>query len=81
MEQLKLLGTCINYNGYGSKLEDLIYTPEELYRLISSYPDPFDFIREEPGYTRLVDGYHSDLEQANAIASSYQNDGHALYIL
>ncbi len=81
LEQLKLLGTCINYNGYGSKLEDLIYTPEELYRLISSYPDPFDFIREEPGYTRLVDGYHSDLEQANAIASSYQNDGHALYIL
>ncbi len=81
LEQLKLLGICINYNGYGAKLEDLIYTPEELYRLISSYADPFAFIHEEPGYARLVEGYHSDLEQANAIASSYQDDGHALYVL
>ena len=31
LEKLKLLGTCINYNGYGSSLDDLIFTPEELY--------------------------------------------------
>lgn len=81
LEQLKLLGTCINYNGYGSSLEDLIYTPEALYRLISPYADPFAFIHEEPGYAQLVDGYKSDLDQAGAIVPSYRDDSHALYIL
>lgn len=81
LEQLKLLGICINYNGYGSSLEDLIYTPEALYRLISAYADPFAFIHEEPGYVQLREGYHSDLEQAAAVAPSYQDETHALYIL
>ena len=81
LEQLKLLGTCINYNGYGSSLEDLLYTPEALYRLISPYADPFAFIHEEPGYARLVEGYQSDLEQAGAIEPSYRDDTHALYML
>jgi single-stranded DNA-specific DHH superfamily exonuclease len=81
LEQLKLLGTCINYNGYGSSLEDLIYTPEDLYRLISSYADPFAFIHEEPGYARLVEGYKSDLEQAGATVPAYQDATHALYVL
>jgi len=81
LEQLKLLGTCINYNGYGATLEDLIFTPEELYRLISPYADPFAFIHEEPGYARLLDGYRSDLEQAGAIVPVYQDDTHSLYIL
>ena len=26
LKQLKLLGTCINYNGYGATLDDLIFT-------------------------------------------------------
>ena len=33
LEQLKLLGTCINYNGYGATLDDLIFTPDNLYEL------------------------------------------------
>ncbi|MCK5724543.1 MAG: acetyltransferase, partial [Gammaproteobacteria bacterium] len=44
LEQLKLLGTCINYNGYGATLDDLIFTPENLYQKIKPYSDPFDFI-------------------------------------
>jgi single-stranded DNA-specific DHH superfamily exonuclease len=81
LEQLKLLGTCINYNGYGSSLTDLFYTPDRLYQLISAYADPFAFIYEEPAYVSLVDGYRSDLEQANAIVPAFQDEGHALYIL
>ncbi len=81
LEQLKMLGNCINYNGYGSSLEDLIYSPEALYRLLSPYADPFAFIHEEPGYMRLVEGYKSDLEQATAIVPAYRDDTHALYIL
>jgi len=57
LEQLKELGTCINYNGYGATLDDLIYTPTALYELIKPYADPFDFINNEVGYQRLRDGY------------------------
>jgi len=56
LEQLKELGTCINYNGYGASLDDLIYTPEDLYQLIKPYEDPFDFIDNEAGYKKLRDG-------------------------
>mgnify|MGYP000088198947 CR=1 FL=1 len=67
LEQLKLLGTCINYNGYGSSLEDLIFTPEELYQKIKPYSDPFDFINNEPAYKTLLNGYREDISNAEAI--------------
>lgn len=81
LEQLKLLGTCINYNGYGSSLDDLIFTPEALYQKIKPYSDPFDFIQNEPAYQTLVNGYQEDLKNAEAVQAEYKSDSHALYIL
>lgn len=81
LEQLKLLGTCINYNGYGSSLEDLIFTPEELYKKIKPYRDPFDFIKNEPAYKTLVDGYNEDISNAEAIKPVYESATHAVFIL
>jgi len=81
LEQLKELGTCINYNGYGASLDDLIYTPIALYELIKPYTDPFDFINNEPGYKRLRDGYYDDLKQAEQIAAEHLTASHALFIL
>jgi len=81
LEQLKLLGTCINYNGYGSSLDDLIFTPENLYQKIKPYADPFDFINNEPAYQTLVNGYLADSENAAAIQAEYKSDSHALFIL
>jgi hypothetical protein len=81
LEQLKLLGTCLNYNGYGSSLDDLIYPPAELYRLLSPHSDPFTFIHEEPGYARLQEGYQSDFEQVETIGADFSDEGHALYVL
>ena len=81
LEQLKELGTCINYNGYGASLDDLIYTPVALYELIKPYSDPFDFINNESGYQRLRDGYYDDVKQAEQIAAEYLSDSHALFIL
>ncbi len=81
LEALKLLGTCINYNGYGSSLDDLIFAPADLYRLISQYEDPFDFIENEPGYQTLLNGYREDMAKASGLQASYSDDGHALYIL
>ncbi len=81
LEQLKELGTCINYNGYGATLNDLIYTPTDLYALIKPYVAPFDFINNEAGYKRLRDGYYNDLNQAEQISAEYLSDSHALFIL
>ncbi len=81
LEQLKLLGTCLNYNGYGSSLDDLIYHPDALYRLVAPYADPFTFIHDEPGYARLQEAYHTDFDQVAAITPNYADDGHALYVL
>ncbi|HHJ14023.1 MAG TPA: hypothetical protein ENJ79_06550, partial [Gammaproteobacteria bacterium] len=39
-EALKEMGTCLNYNGYGFDLDDLIYHPADLYRRIRPYEDP-----------------------------------------
>ncbi len=81
LEQLKLLGICINYNGYGSSLDDLIFSPEELYEKIKPYADPFDFINNEPAYKKLVNGYTADLVKAESIQPEFNSDSHALYIL
>ena len=81
LEQLKLLGTCINYNGYGSSLDDLMFDPVELYTLLHKYEDPFDFINTEPGYQTLEKGYKEDMAQAENLAAEYKNNSHALFIL
>lgn len=79
--QLKELGTCINYNGYGATLDDLIYTPVALYELIKPYADPFDFINNEAGYQHLRDGYYDDVKQAEQITADHLSESHALFIL
>ena len=81
LEQLKLLGTCINYNGYGSSLDDLIFAPAELYEKIKPYSNPFDFINNEPAYETLVNGYREDVAKAESVQAEYNNDSHALFIL
>ena len=81
LEKLKLLGTCINYNGYGSSLDDLIFTPENLYRIISHYENPFEFIDTDKDYQKLVNGYNEDIVHAEQCKPTYDTDKHNLTIL
>jgi len=81
LEQLKLLGTCLNYNGYGSSLDDLIFSPEDLYKIVSPYEDPFDFIENESSYKKLLEGYESDFEKAERLKPEYSDEHHALFVL
>lgn len=81
LEQLQLLGTCINYNGYGQSLEDLFFEPEQLYRKLKPYPDPFDFIREEAAFEILRQGYQQDLAQADALEPERATEDIAVYFL
>ena len=66
LDLLKKLGTYINYNGYGSSLEDLFFHPAELYKILLAYTSPLDFIADNnPAFITLEEGYTSDLEQAS----------------
>ena len=77
---LKNLGIYINYNGYGSNLEDLHFTPEALYRQVSVHASPFDFINENrESFEKLQDGYNSDIASAASLQPAFANDAVALY--
>ena len=82
LEQLKNLGTYINYNGYGSSLEDLHFAPADLYRLVSAYASPFEFIdgsRED--FQKLENGYRDDMAAAAALEPNRADDSSAVFIL
>lgn len=82
LEQLKLLGTYINYNGYGSDLTDLHFAPADLYRSLASYMTPFDFIADsDSAYEQLRSGYEDDMANAAAIRPEVSNGTIAVYLL
>jgi oligoribonuclease NrnB/cAMP/cGMP phosphodiesterase (DHH superfamily) len=71
LKTLQQLGICLNYNGYGFELEDLLFHPVDLYRLAQPYADPLDFVENENGYAELLDQYQDDMARAiNATATS-----------
>ncbi|MFV0275768.1 MAG: DHH family phosphoesterase [Parahaliea sp.] len=82
LERLENLGIYINYNGYGSRLEDLHFAPEALYRLISQYADPFDFMRDgREHFERLETGYRQDMAAAAALEPEYRDAAAAVFML
>lgn len=82
LTQLENLGIYINYNGYGSNLEDLHFTPEDLYRQVSQYASPFDFIDDgRDSFDKLETGYHTDMKAAANLQPEFVNDAVAAYIL
>ncbi len=82
LKQLKEIGICINYNGYGSNIEDLHFPPAELYRELSAYRSPFDFIDDGQSiYEKLRTGYYQDMGNAQKISSEYSDKSIAVYLL
>jgi len=81
LKQLALLGTCINYNGYGATLDDLIFTPDALYQKIRPYKNPFDFIENDKNYKTLEHGYVQDLAHVEIIHPILETDTHSITIL
>ncbi|MBS9957543.1 MULTISPECIES: DHH family phosphoesterase [Vibrio] len=73
-EQLKELGTLINYNGYGSKVEDLHFHPAELYRALLKYTSPFEAIEDTASpYYQLQSAYQQDMEVALAVPAMHES--------
>lgn len=80
-ESLKELGTCLNYNGYGSTLEDLYFIPDELYQRLKPYDSPLDFIANDEAFVTLKNGYTEDMAQARTARPIIETDQHALILL
>ena len=80
---LEDLGTYMNYNGYGERIEDLHFTPETLFRLVSVHASPFDFINEgREHFEKLADGYATDMSLAAAMKPlPASSDRAALFVL
>jgi len=82
LAQLKNLGICINYNGYGASVADLHFAPAALYKELVQYKTPFDFIRDNPKvYNQLLKGYAEDMKSAKQAPIEYQTETVAVYIL
>jgi len=82
LEQLEQLGIYINYNGYGPALEDLHFSPADLYRLLSRFDDPFAFMTaEREHFQHLEIGYREDMAAAAALAPEYRDAAAAVYLL
>lgn len=82
IQQLKKLGISINYNGYGSSLDDLHFKPDDLYHKMALYNSPLDFIND-PGsdYLELQVGYDSDIAQTTNLKAKFSNENIAVYEL
>jgi len=81
LESLKRLGICINYNGYGASLDDLFYSPVDLYRKIKPYADPFDFIENDDAFVVLSQGYEQDMLNATVVLADSNLENTTMYIL
>ncbi len=79
-EAFKLLGTCLNYNGYGFSLDDLVYHPADLFRLVQGYPNPLDFI-QTADYQKLLSAYQQDMTNTHSLQPIDERAGGAIFIL
>ncbi|MGE5154519.1 MAG: DHH family phosphoesterase [Bdellovibrio bacteriovorus] len=81
LSRLRDLGIYLNYNGYGAEVADLHFPPDELYRRLSPYADPLDFIAADPAFTTLRDGYEDDMARARSLHPVLEGERHRLYVL
>ncbi len=81
-EQLKRLGISINYNGYGSSLDDLHFKPDALYKKMVAYASPLDFINDtQSAYQQLQTGYDSDIAKTKKLKPEIDKSHIAIYKL
>lgn len=81
VEVLRTLGECLNYNAYGARVEELLYPPATLYRLLHRYGDPLRFAADEPVLDSLRRARDADLERALALRPDLDGATAVLYRL
>lgn len=82
VELSRRLGTYLNYNGYGSTLEDLHFHPAELYQLLATYATPAAFVDgAATTFERLEAGYETDMAQAGKVTPEWADERAAVFML
>jgi len=81
LQQLRQLGECLNYNGYGITVNDLYFHPSDLYRRMEPFSSPFTFIENDDAFTVLTAGMNSDITRARELKPEFENTGTALFLL
>lgn len=71
LDSLEQLSVCINYNGYGPSIDDLHFDPEDLYRRLFAAPSALEFVNSSPDFTRLSEGYASDMAMAQGLQPTH----------
>ncbi len=79
---LQQLGICLNYNGYGFELDDLLFHPGRACSAwLHPYADPLDFIENETGYAELLAQYQDDMSRAQNAPADSESAAGAVYLL
>jgi hypothetical protein len=79
---LQQLGTYLNYNGYGSSLEDLFFDPKILYKKIQPFNSPFDFLNKDTAtFNILATGYQQDMNKADQMPPILSTNDVAIILL
>ncbi len=81
IDRLAELGRLLNYNGYGERIDDLVFPPADLYRIVSYHRDPFTFIAEEPAFAALRQSQTEDQARAAALQPYAETASGAVYLL
>lgn len=82
LPELERLGILINYNGYGATVEDLHFRPEDLFKLLSTFSTPTDFLNADRAtFQKLDDGYNDDMANAASSDLLYENEHAAVFML
>jgi hypothetical protein len=79
INKLKEIGELMNYNGYGSTVDDLHFHPAELYRRVQKFVDPLDFFATDDAISLLRNGFKQDMEKALAVKEETSKSGNRLY--
>lgn len=80
LDKMRTLGNLINYNAYGSSLDDLHIAPADLYRAISKYKLPEEFLQDE-SYRILQEGYAEDNACIDGLQPEFETEKQAVYML
>lgn len=82
VEQLELMGICLNYNGYGATLEDLHFHPAALFERMVRHASPWHFMAAESDtWGALSEGYRDDMARGMGVAPWYQSEQVAVICL
>ncbi|MCH7882395.1 MAG: hypothetical protein IIB69_12675 [Proteobacteria bacterium] len=80
LKLLQQLGICLNYNGYGFELDDLMYHPARLFEMLHPFRNPLEFI-QEAGYQVLLDQYRTDMQRSADASPDSADSAGAIYLL